>query len=714
MAVTSGFFNSSNGDRRYTAEQFSALIDNLITDGVFATVGTAFSVEASGSAINIGVGRAWFNSVWVYNDASLPLAALSAEQLQNRIDAVVIEINHTESVRAGSIKMVRGTPANTPTNPTLVNTESVHQYPLAYIYRPAGQSEVLAEDITNMIGTSACPFVTGILQTINIESLFAQWQGEFDTWFSGLEDMLDGDQATALAARILDLEGQMRDLAMERAVYDVLSDSSDDDIQDSTGAPIEVATRFSETSSGGEIVPATPTADGFKVGDFKLTGDPNQDQKWLLANGESINRGEYPDFSALYPTQPSVDAWFVENIDLTSFLSSISPTAKLYQTSPTFSYVNGRYVFAFFVRDEKDGTAISVCVAYSETPGGPWTLQKMTTNGFSVSTNSSVYFNRLRYVNGYYMFVGSLSGNANLFYSTDLVNLFQTQISSSYSSYNATLWDITFFNQDGKYYAVGRGYNRNGSSTYYISHLYYSTDLTTANWPYTPLGNAGNYGAIGATSIGIFGDRMIVTGLESGGIDTADNRRISRIFIRTSYWNGTSWVQNAFINPSDNNFSSADHYKSSIVYDSLRDDYYIIFESRYLFRTHGNPATGWTRIRNGAGKYSTNFGCNLALYRDKLIWDVCYSNDPDALYFRYRELPSNTALDDETEYAMDLDTFNDGYYLGVAFENDRIALAYTTSSATWIRVVYNDPDHYVRLPSISLSDDAYTFVKVKE
>lgn len=381
MAVTSGFFNSSNGDRRYTAEQFSALIDNLITDGVFATVGTAFSVEASGSAINIGVGRAWFNSVWVYNDASLPLAALSAEQLQNRIDAVVIEINHTESVRAGSIKMVRGTPTNTPTNPALVNTESVHQYPLAYIYRPAGQSEVLAEDITNMIGTSACPFVTGILQTINIESLFTQWQGEFDTWFSGLEDMLDGDQATALAARILDLEGQMRDLAMERAVYDVLSDSSDDDIQDSTGAPIEVATRFSETSSGGEIIPATPTSDGFKVGDIRETMQTDLGPEWLLCNGDVVTLADYPALRVLGgmyngPWIPCASGYTVAS-------------GRNYRP---IKYLNGRFVVA----------SGSSTIEYSQHPESSWSKNS---NVGAASDASGVWVYEVWYANGYY-FVG--------------------------------------------------------------------------------------------------------------------------------------------------------------------------------------------------------------------------------------------------------------------------------------------------------------------
>ena len=46
MAVTSGFFNSLYGDRKYNAEQFSAMFDNLITDGVFSNVGNAFQVTA--------------------------------------------------------------------------------------------------------------------------------------------------------------------------------------------------------------------------------------------------------------------------------------------------------------------------------------------------------------------------------------------------------------------------------------------------------------------------------------------------------------------------------------------------------------------------------------------------------------------------------------------------------------------------------------------
>lgn len=42
MAFTYGFFNSLNGDRKYTAEQLSSIFDGLITDGVFDSIGAQY------------------------------------------------------------------------------------------------------------------------------------------------------------------------------------------------------------------------------------------------------------------------------------------------------------------------------------------------------------------------------------------------------------------------------------------------------------------------------------------------------------------------------------------------------------------------------------------------------------------------------------------------------------------------------------------------
>ena len=181
MSVSSGFFNSLNGDRKYNAAQMSAIFDGLIIDGVFASIGTAFAVKAAGGlTVNVGIGKAWFDHTWTVNDSILPMTAPEAEVLLDRIDAVVLEVNGTESVRENTIKFVKGNPSSAPSRPTLTNEGNVHQYPLCYIYRKYGTAVINQADITPRVGTESTPFVTGILQTISLDELLGKWQDELD------------------------------------------------------------------------------------------------------------------------------------------------------------------------------------------------------------------------------------------------------------------------------------------------------------------------------------------------------------------------------------------------------------------------------------------------------------------------------------------------------------------------------------------------------
>jgi hypothetical protein len=181
MSVSSGFFNSLNGDRKYNAAQMSAIFDGLIIDGVFASIGTAFAVKAAGGlTVNVGIGKAWFDHTWTVNDSILPMTAPEAEALLDRIDAVVLEVNGMESVRNNTIKFIKGNPSSAPSRPTLTNEGNVHQYPLCYIYRKYGTAVINQADITPMVGTESTPFVTGILQTISLDELLGKWQDELD------------------------------------------------------------------------------------------------------------------------------------------------------------------------------------------------------------------------------------------------------------------------------------------------------------------------------------------------------------------------------------------------------------------------------------------------------------------------------------------------------------------------------------------------------
>ena len=187
MSFTYGFYNSLDGDRKYDAMQFGQLFDGIINDGVFMSIGEHLNVTAnSGMQIKIGTGRAWFNSTWSYNDSSLIMDVGTSSTLLGRIDMVVLEVNRSNGIRATSIKVLEGTPSSSPEAPTLTNDAEaeIWQHPLAQLYIGAGVTEVTQSAITNKIGTSECPFVTGVLKTMDIDTLIAQWGTEWDEWMS--------------------------------------------------------------------------------------------------------------------------------------------------------------------------------------------------------------------------------------------------------------------------------------------------------------------------------------------------------------------------------------------------------------------------------------------------------------------------------------------------------------------------------------------------
>lgn len=221
MSVSSGFFNSLNGDRKYNAAQMSAIFDGLIIDGVFASIGTAFAVKAAGGlTVNVGVGKAWFDHTWTVNDSILPMTAPEAEVLLDRIDAVVLEVNGMESVRDNTIKFVKGNPSIAPSRPTLTNEGNVHQYPLCYIYRKYGTAVINQADITPMVGTESTPFVTGILQTISLDELLGKWQDELDRFTNARSQEVDDWIAQEESDFTTWFDKMKADLQQEQAVLD--------------------------------------------------------------------------------------------------------------------------------------------------------------------------------------------------------------------------------------------------------------------------------------------------------------------------------------------------------------------------------------------------------------------------------------------------------------------------------------------------------------
>lgn len=198
MALKYGFYDAVNGDRTYSARDFTAIFNNLITDGVLPMSGNRNQFGATPASSGLGViidsGWAWFDSTYTFLTAAQAFPLSAADAVLYRWDAIVIETDSEN--RENTIKVVEGTPATEAAyaKPTL----TANQHPLCYVKITPGLTTMVQGNIENRVGFSDCPWITGILETADLTQVFAQWQYDFNEWFADLQENLSGDVATNL------------------------------------------------------------------------------------------------------------------------------------------------------------------------------------------------------------------------------------------------------------------------------------------------------------------------------------------------------------------------------------------------------------------------------------------------------------------------------------------------------------------------------------
>ena len=201
MAITYGFFNSVDGDRKYNAEQMSTYFDGLVSDGIFQSVGKKFSVTAgTGLTVNIDTGRALIECHWLNNDNVLTISLDSADVQNDRKDLIVIKLDY--SARTMGVEYISGAES-------VKNTETVKYLVLAKITVPAGATAITQANNKDNRGSALCPWVTGLVKQVDTADLFSQYEkayeemvqqminwwadrrNAFDTWFNSLTTSLN-------------------------------------------------------------------------------------------------------------------------------------------------------------------------------------------------------------------------------------------------------------------------------------------------------------------------------------------------------------------------------------------------------------------------------------------------------------------------------------------------------------------------------------------
>lgn len=149
--ITSSFFNSVAGDRKYDASKFAEYFASFIGNGVFPEPANGLQVEAQltpDMTVTVKAGKVWINGYIMINDDDYILTIEPADGLLNRIDRIVARYDVVD--REIRIEVKKGTFASSPVAPTLQRDADSYELALADIVVNAGVVSILEANITDL------------------------------------------------------------------------------------------------------------------------------------------------------------------------------------------------------------------------------------------------------------------------------------------------------------------------------------------------------------------------------------------------------------------------------------------------------------------------------------------------------------------------------------------------------------------------------------
>ena len=143
MAITSGFFDSVSGDRRYFSDFFSSFLQAINGNGIGDVVADfSFTNTGTNMVSTIGEGEGIINGRFILNDANFNLVHNTADPTNDRVDRIILRLNLDTSIRAIDIVISEGTPAATPLPPALVRAGNIYELSLYQVLVPAASAVI--------------------------------------------------------------------------------------------------------------------------------------------------------------------------------------------------------------------------------------------------------------------------------------------------------------------------------------------------------------------------------------------------------------------------------------------------------------------------------------------------------------------------------------------------------------------------------------------
>lgn len=213
----SSFFNSVSHDRTYKAEDWAEYFASFIGNGVFPVPSTGLQVVIdSGMNVNIKAGKAWINGYFYNNTSDLTITIGTADGQLNRIDRIVVRWDLTNRIISAKVKS--SAYSASPTAPALQRDADIYELALADVFVGAGVTAITQSNITDQrLNTSLCGVVAAVVDQIDTEAFNAQLQA----WFAEYQSLSAAEYNTLVSyMNSLKLQGNTQYDAFEQHMAD--------------------------------------------------------------------------------------------------------------------------------------------------------------------------------------------------------------------------------------------------------------------------------------------------------------------------------------------------------------------------------------------------------------------------------------------------------------------------------------------------------------
>jgi hypothetical protein len=187
-------FDSVDGDREYTAQDFADYFNELLTTGVFYRNGQPSLKVTQGTGLHtsLDIGAAYVEGYVYRNTEPIEFLHAAGDPSYPRIDRIVIRLDKSISKRYVRAFIKEGTPATNPQPPELQRDNMVYEISLAQVRVNPGASTI-ATVTDERLNQSVCGLVSSVIE-IPTDDFLADWDVFMNSVNNQLTQLIEDSQ----------------------------------------------------------------------------------------------------------------------------------------------------------------------------------------------------------------------------------------------------------------------------------------------------------------------------------------------------------------------------------------------------------------------------------------------------------------------------------------------------------------------------------------